>query len=65
MTVLTLIRTRDIDAITQAAITVHSGRTTATWEENGVARELVIDRIFSGAIVRGPFPSSGRTVNAP
>jgi hypothetical protein len=66
VTVLTLIRTGgDIDAIRRPAITVHSGRTVATWEENGVARELIIDRIFSGAIVRGPFPSSGRTVDAP
>jgi hypothetical protein len=53
--VLTLMQTVDAGAITDAAIRMDGARTIATWSEDGVGCGLTIDRIMSGAIVRGPF----------
>ena len=49
------LQTVDAGAITDAAITMDGARAIATWSENGVGRGLTIDRVLSGAIVRGPF----------
>jgi hypothetical protein len=53
--VLTLMQTVDAGAITDAALSMDGARAIVTWSENGVGRGLTIDRVMSGAIVRGPF----------
>jgi hypothetical protein len=53
--VLTLMQTVDAGAITDAGISMDGARAIVTWSENHVGRGLTIDRVMSGAIVRGPF----------
>jgi uncharacterized heparinase superfamily protein len=53
--VLTVMATADAGAVTDAAVSMEGTRILASWSENGAGRGLTIDRIMSGAIVRGPF----------
>jgi hypothetical protein len=53
--VLTLMQTVEAGSITDAGISMDDARAVVTWSENGVGRGLTIDRVMSGAIVRGPF----------
>jgi Heparinase II/III-like protein/Heparinase II/III N-terminus len=53
--VLTLMQTVDAGSITNAGISMDDARAVVTWSEKGVGRGLTIDRVMSGAIVRGPF----------
>ena len=62
---VTLLQTTDAGSITSPAITMDGARATVTWSEHGAGRGLTIDRVLSGAIVRGPFSWPERTVSTP